>query len=638
MSANSQMGLLAYFKLGVQQPMENQDPRLLAKKLESPTSLTEFAPLLTEAKPQTSSFSFRRFFWKSKDRPRKEEEPSTEEATPPTPSTPPPATPPAQPSPEPPNQDRDRSMATILRRISNLLDRSDNPMLQDYNESDFKQYWMPDSNCRECYECGDKFTAFRRRHHCRICGQIFCSRCCNQGIPGKIMGYLVHVVQAMIIMQFDFALTNARAPIESRIEHFFLIEKYASMASILAKVQPHQRVQVIKRGSVTFVRDLRACTYCCKVVLAYIRSLDSDLSSDVRALKESLQLKFGTSPPSISTPSSPFWSASIKRKSSMGFREEEIAKAKLDITTPSDLSLGEKKKLSQENLELSDLWMEVQGATLFRSCKYRQRWYDNAVAGCTLIDWMISTGHAPNRPTAIRLGQGLLDYKYLRCAVKVDQTFSDSPLPYRPTKQELKSVLEDDQSSSTTLEASQDGHEPLWFKEIQMTSDTVSAEPQPEPPPPLLYSPESATSFFLDMDIRENRVCVSRPPLASLLSSSGTLLLCFRTSSSSIPFFSLLPTWWSCGVCPYTVSAMTSVRSQEINKPMSRPTLEEPAAPPPSTEYSISGVTASEFLRDILYGTTSTSYITDSFHSKNWQSVDKLTDENGEKAAYEILE
>ncbi|UYV73173.1 IKK1 [Cordylochernes scorpioides] len=46
--------------------MENQDPRLLAKKLESPTSLTEFAPLLTEAKPQTSSFSFRRFFWKSK--------------------------------------------------------------------------------------------------------------------------------------------------------------------------------------------------------------------------------------------------------------------------------------------------------------------------------------------------------------------------------------------------------------------------------------------------------------------------------------------------------------------------------------------------------------------------------------------
>ena len=60
---------------------------------------------------------------------------------------------------------------------------------QAYKDSDFKQYWMPDSNCKQCYECGDKFNTFRRRHHCRICGQIFCSRCCNQEVPGKIMGY-----------------------------------------------------------------------------------------------------------------------------------------------------------------------------------------------------------------------------------------------------------------------------------------------------------------------------------------------------------------------------------------------------------------------------------------------------------------
>ncbi len=59
-----------------------------------------------------------------------------------------------------------------------------------WKDSDFKQYWMPDSNCKECYECGDRFNTFRRRHHCRICGQIFCSRCCNQEVPGKIMGYI----------------------------------------------------------------------------------------------------------------------------------------------------------------------------------------------------------------------------------------------------------------------------------------------------------------------------------------------------------------------------------------------------------------------------------------------------------------
>lgn len=56
-------------------------------------------------------------------------------------------------------------------------------------DSDLKQYWMPDSQCKECYDCSEKFTTFRRRHHCRLCGQIFCSRCCNQEIPGKFMGY-----------------------------------------------------------------------------------------------------------------------------------------------------------------------------------------------------------------------------------------------------------------------------------------------------------------------------------------------------------------------------------------------------------------------------------------------------------------
>lgn len=57
-----------------------------------------------------------------------------------------------------------------------------------YRNTDLKQYWMPDSVSKECYDCCEKFTTFRRRHHCRVCGQIFCSKCCYQEIPGKIMG------------------------------------------------------------------------------------------------------------------------------------------------------------------------------------------------------------------------------------------------------------------------------------------------------------------------------------------------------------------------------------------------------------------------------------------------------------------
>ena len=48
---------------------------------------------------------------------------------------------------------------------------------------------MPDEHCHQCYDCGDRFTTFRRRHHCRICGHIFCKRCCYQLIPGQFVGY-----------------------------------------------------------------------------------------------------------------------------------------------------------------------------------------------------------------------------------------------------------------------------------------------------------------------------------------------------------------------------------------------------------------------------------------------------------------
>lgn len=54
-----------------------------------------------------------------------------------------------------------------------------------------KEFWMKDENATECFGCSTTFTskclrltlyntnslAFRRKHHCRICGQIFCSSC-----------------------------------------------------------------------------------------------------------------------------------------------------------------------------------------------------------------------------------------------------------------------------------------------------------------------------------------------------------------------------------------------------------------------------------------------------------------------------
>ncbi|CAK9440348.1 uncharacterized protein LODBEIA_P44480 [Lodderomyces beijingensis] len=40
-----------------------------------------------------------------------------------------------------------------------------------------KKYWMDDAFVSDCLNCFKPFTAFRRKHHCRFCGHIFCSDC-----------------------------------------------------------------------------------------------------------------------------------------------------------------------------------------------------------------------------------------------------------------------------------------------------------------------------------------------------------------------------------------------------------------------------------------------------------------------------
>ncbi|KZV43468.1 hypothetical protein F511_09911 [Dorcoceras hygrometricum] len=46
-----------------------------------------------------------------------------------------------------------------------------------------RDFWMPDQSCRVCYECDTQFTLFNRRHHCRLCGRIFCGKCTSNWIP-----------------------------------------------------------------------------------------------------------------------------------------------------------------------------------------------------------------------------------------------------------------------------------------------------------------------------------------------------------------------------------------------------------------------------------------------------------------------
>ncbi|MCE5241685.1 MAG: FYVE zinc finger domain-containing protein [Syntrophobacteraceae bacterium] len=50
--------------------------------------------------------------------------------------------------------------------------------------------WMRDSEAVRCTICGKEFGTFRRRHHCRFCGNLVCSDCSGQKRKSSQMGYI----------------------------------------------------------------------------------------------------------------------------------------------------------------------------------------------------------------------------------------------------------------------------------------------------------------------------------------------------------------------------------------------------------------------------------------------------------------
>ncbi|XP_059455943.1 1-phosphatidylinositol-3-phosphate 5-kinase FAB1B isoform X2 [Corylus avellana] len=71
----------------------------------------------------------------------------------------------------------DKTFSELVGKVKSWIPRRSEPA----NVS--RDFWMPDQSCRVCYECDSQFTIFNRRHHCRLCGRVFCARCTENSIP-----------------------------------------------------------------------------------------------------------------------------------------------------------------------------------------------------------------------------------------------------------------------------------------------------------------------------------------------------------------------------------------------------------------------------------------------------------------------
>lgn len=129
-------------------------------------------------------------------------------------------------------------------------------------EAPNKEYWMPDENCKECFECGAHFNFFRRKHHCRVCGkqqqplcnnscvltlflnfigQIFCGKCASHIIQGERISQMGQIR----VCNFCFSKFERQEEAASVQEAYLLSSNRTSLdldgASAYSPVVPDQR-------------------------------------------------------------------------------------------------------------------------------------------------------------------------------------------------------------------------------------------------------------------------------------------------------------------------------------------------------------------------------------------------------------
>ncbi|XP_050073335.1 putative 1-phosphatidylinositol 3-phosphate 5-kinase [Anopheles maculipalpis] len=190
----------------------------------------------------------------------------------------------------------ERSTTSVLRRLSSLISQKPSTK-RSYKNTNLQKFWMPDSTSIECYDCSVKFSTFRRKHHCRLCGQIFCTKCCNQVVTGKI---------------------------------------------------------------INCSDDLRVCNYCSKVVLTYLKSssIAADLKPDLKALQDDLDQKLSTLQPvaggGTEANSIASTSGRNRRKISVGYQEERFA-----ASAGSGISSADRKSILQQSNSLKTLYDEM---------------------------------------------------------------------------------------------------------------------------------------------------------------------------------------------------------------------------------------------------------------------------------------
>ncbi|XP_039862667.1 1-phosphatidylinositol 3-phosphate 5-kinase isoform X4 [Simochromis diagramma] len=384
-------------------------------------------------------------------------------------------------------------LRTALKRLKEIMEGKS-------QDSDLKQYWMPDSQCKECYDCNEKFTTFRRRHHCRLCGQIFCSRCCNQEIPGKFMGYTGDLRACTYCRKL--ALNYAHSADSGSIgEDLSALSDSPSSVCVLEPSEPRTPLGGRKSSRNIFLEEdltwQRKTPIGMRKTMIHQEPQNSGLTSRLTTLQEDV----GKSP--VRKRSASVTTMTLDRSvSSM------VPSYDSSVSPPTSRSMSgtksgtkldhseEERKILLDSSQLKDLWKKIchnSTGMEFQDHRYWLRTYPNCIVGKELVNWLLRNGTISTRAQAIAIGQALVDGRWIDCVTHHDQLFRDEYALYRPLQStEFSETPSPDSDSVNSLE----GHsEPSWFKDIKFDdSDTEQLADETEYAMPNSASPSKRTS------------------------------------------------------------------------------------------------------------------------------------------------
>eukprot|EP00036_Acanthoecidae_sp_10tr_P018718 CAMPEP_0206303226 /NCGR_PEP_ID=MMETSP0106_2-20121207/9126_1 /ASSEMBLY_ACC=CAM_ASM_000206 /TAXON_ID=81532 /ORGANISM="Acanthoeca-like sp., Strain 10tr" /LENGTH=1719 /DNA_ID=CAMNT_0053734011 /DNA_START=177 /DNA_END=5336 /DNA_ORIENTATION=- len=304
-----------------------------------------------------------------------------------------------------------RRLATVLDRVSMIKGLVRTGKLKS-DQASLRQHWMPDSNSKDCYDCGKAFTTFRRRHHCRVCGQIFCWKCSSEVIAGALLGY-----------NGELRCCN-----------------YCSQVIRESESNTQRKSTVRKSGESVAAKELRQ------------NSLHHPEPATSTTLPEATPR----------TPTAGSVGVALPRKSMV-----ESAFSRLGFSGRSGVLPDDQLKIVVTKLASAI----ADGSLDVGPHRDRMVTHDESFVASDFVDWFVGVQHLrAQRSGAIAIGQQLLDAKYFQHVRGEETTFRDDYVLFKPMPSIFTAVSGGD---GARLAHEADG-DPAWLDEEGHVSSPVA--------------------------------------------------------------------------------------------------------------------------------------------------------------------